>query len=110
MTKSDDAVYYTNSLILLVRNMLCSEVDCQKVFDLKRISYKMQAGWRIDVLLALEEGIDAFPSHRARIRGNLAFLQVPLNSFPLTLVPCPSPLSLNHAPSTLNTQHSALHS
>ena len=36
----------------------------------------MQAGWRIDVLLALEEGIDAFPEHRARIRGNLAFLQV----------------------------------
>ena len=27
---SGDEVYYTNSLILLVKNMLCSKLDCQK--------------------------------------------------------------------------------
>ena len=31
----------TNSLILLVRKMLCSQLHCQKVFKLKFFSYKI---------------------------------------------------------------------
>jgi len=32
--KSGNEVYYTNSLVLLVKNMQCSELRCQKGFDL----------------------------------------------------------------------------
>jgi len=31
---SGNEVYYTDSLALLVKNMLCSELLCQKGFDL----------------------------------------------------------------------------
>ena len=35
-------VYYTNSLTLLVKNMLCSKVRCQKAFNLILISYEIR--------------------------------------------------------------------
>ena len=38
---SSTEVYYTIFLILLVKNMLCSKLHCQNVFELKLFSYKI---------------------------------------------------------------------
>ena len=38
---SGNEVYYTNSSILLVKNMLCSKLHCQKGFDLILFLYKI---------------------------------------------------------------------
>ena len=38
---SGDEVYYINSLILLVKKMLCSKLHCQEVFNLKAFSCKI---------------------------------------------------------------------
>ena len=38
---SGNQVYYTNSLLLLVKNMLCSKLYRQKGFNLNPFSYKM---------------------------------------------------------------------
>jgi len=38
---SGNEVYYTNSLILLVKNMLFSKLHCQKGFNLNPFSYKI---------------------------------------------------------------------
>ena len=38
---SSDQLYYAHSLILLVRNMLCSKLQCQKASDLIPCSYKI---------------------------------------------------------------------
>jgi len=38
---SGNEVYYTNSLILLVKNMLCSKLHYQKGFNLNPFSYKI---------------------------------------------------------------------
>jgi hypothetical protein len=39
---SGNEVYYTNSLILLVKDMLCSQPRCQKVLNSIPLSYKIQ--------------------------------------------------------------------
>ena len=39
---SGDEVYYTNSLISLVKNMLCSRLHCQKGFNLIPFLYKIR--------------------------------------------------------------------
>ena len=38
---SSDGVYYTNPLILLIKNMLCSKNHCQKGFNPIPFSYKV---------------------------------------------------------------------
>jgi len=37
---SGNEVYYTNALLLLIKNMLCSKLHCQKGFELKLFLYK----------------------------------------------------------------------
>ena len=40
---SGNEVYYTNSLILLIKMMLCGKIHGQKFFKLKLFSYKIEA-------------------------------------------------------------------
>ena len=46
---SDNEVYYTNSSILLVKNMLCSKLHCQKGFYLILFAYEIIPGALIRV-------------------------------------------------------------
>jgi len=41
-TLSGNDVYHTNSLILLVKKMLCSKLYCQKGFNSTLFSYKIE--------------------------------------------------------------------
>jgi hypothetical protein len=49
---SSNEVFCTSALLLLIKIMLCSKLQCQKVFELKLFSYKIQGsgadsqGWR----------------------------------------------------------------
>ena len=45
---SGNGVYYTNTLILLIKMMLCSKLHCQKFLRLKSFSYKIT--WREEAL------------------------------------------------------------
>ena len=54
---SANEVYYTNSLILLVKNMLCSKLHCQKGFDLNPFSYKILRSSRVFLLRQLRMGV-----------------------------------------------------
>ena len=40
-----DESYYTNSSIILVKNMLCGELHCQRVFNLILFSNKIWSAW-----------------------------------------------------------------
>ena len=49
---SGNEVYHTNSLILLVQNMLCSKLHCQKGCNLIRFSYEI-----LNKLSGLADGV-----------------------------------------------------
>ena len=42
-----DKVYYTNSLMLPIKMMLCSKLHCQKFFRLKSFSYKIALHFKV---------------------------------------------------------------
>ena len=79
---SGNEVYYTNSLILLVKHMLCSILDYSKGFDFISFSYK---------------SLTAVGARRARARAlRLAARSVPSLNEPLARFTTPADQSLRN--------------
>ena len=134
---SGNEVSYTNSLILLIKMMLCSKLHCQKFFRLQSFSYKIATHesrdvWqKCQVLQSLDlikaaslrgrERMPPLPDIRSALEpffengSNIPFRRprCRLSGQPSTLNPQPStlnpqPSTLNPQPSTLNPQPSTL--